>query len=255
MGAWGTGITADDTVADVVDHVVERMKRGEELAAACSDAERTFHADLSDPDDGPLVWLALAHVQWKYGALAPHVLERVRLDMSNGQGLERWRDDPKLLTQRRAALVRFLSKIESPNPRPSSLPKVVTRLAPFAEGDCLSVTTTTGLFTAAIVLKADNTNPEYGKNLVGSLDYLARLPPTLEVFERRQWLHKHHGNWNGEPDLAWYGPHGTKVERKRFAIVGRTKLRFRDPSSAPSHTSWRQLGEQILLCHSHARGD
>lgn len=253
MGAWGTSITSDDTVSDVVDHVLGRMKRGDSLLAACTSAERTFSAELSDPDDGPLIWLALAHVQWKSGSVAPRVLERVRSDISSGNGLERWREDSKLLAQIRAALERFLAKIESPNPKPPALPKAVIRLAPFAEGDCLSVLTTEGTYTAAIVLKVNNSNPEYGANLVGSLDYLSETPPALEVFEERQWLKKNHGNWNGEPDLVWYGPHGAKTERKRFSVVGRTKIRFRDPSSAPGYTSWRQLGVQILLCR-RARG-
>lgn len=253
MGTWGTSITSDDTVADVVDYVVGRMKGGDSLLVACTDAERNFKAELNDPDDGPLVWLALAHVQWKYGSVAPPVLERVRSDVLNGHGLDRWREDSKLLAQRRAALERFLAKIESPNPKPSALPKAITRLAPFAEGDCLSVLTAEGTYTAAIVLKVNNSRPEYGTNLVGSLDYLSETPPAPEIFEQRRWLHKNHGNWKGEPDLAWYGPHGAKTERKRFAVVSSTKLRFRDPSSAPSHASWRQLGEQILLCRRACR--
>lgn len=185
MGAWGTAITSDDTVADVVGHVVDRMKRGDSLLAACEDAERTFRAEINDPDDGPLVWLALAHVQWKFGSVAPRVLERVRGDVSNGRGLERWREDPKLLAQRCAALARFLAKIESANPKPSSPPKTVVRLAPFAEGDCLSVLTADGNYTAAIVLKVNNSNPECGTNLVGALDYLSETPPTLEIFGKR----------------------------------------------------------------------
>jgi hypothetical protein len=229
------------------------MKRGDSLLSACADAERVYQALLDDPDDGPLVWLALAHVQWKYGTVAPRIMERVRADVRCGNGLERWAEDPQVLARRRTALDRFVARLELPNPKPSAAPKAVSRPAPFGEGDCLAVLTTEGTYTAAIVLKADNSNLEYGTNLVGSLDYLSPVAPDSAVFEQRQWLYLRHGNWNGAPDLVWYGVHGFRAERKRFSVVGQTKLRAGDPASSNSFTSWKQLGVQILLCR-RARG-
>jgi hypothetical protein len=250
MGIWGPGITSDDTVADVVDAVVGRMKRGEDLVAACRGAEREFAPYLQDEDDGPLVWLALAHVQWKYGAVEAHVLERVRADVSTGRGLERWRENPALLAQRQAALARFLEEIESPNPKPSRPPRPITRLAPFADGDCLSVLTSDGRFTAAIVLATNNADPENGYNLVGGLDYLSETPPPMAIFEDRAWLRMYHGNWDGQLDLCYYLSPRLKSNRKRFVVVGKTRLRSGDPSEAIEYSSWEMLGTQILLCRS-----
>jgi hypothetical protein len=248
MGAWGTAITSDDTVLAVIEFVAQRLKSGDGLQAACKAAEHNFQEELRDEDDGPLVWLALAHVQWKYGEVTPRISERVRADFRAGRGLERWRDDPKQLQQRQAVLAKFLSKIETPNPKPARAPKKIIRLAPFAAGDCLAVRLADGQHTGAIVLRVDNSNEEHGASLIGSLDYLASSPPEPSVFEQRVWLYKHHGNWNGEPELHWYGSSGLRKERERIAVIYKTKLRPTDPTDSRSLSNLARLGTQIILC-------
>src|SRR4051812_10737870 len=108
MGTSGTSITADDTVADVVGTVVDQMKDGATLKEAGDFALRHFKRSLKDPDDGPLVWLALAHVQWKYGRVDAQVLDQVRNDVATGKGLDRWREDPAALATRKRVLETFV---------------------------------------------------------------------------------------------------------------------------------------------------
>jgi hypothetical protein len=248
MGTSGTSITADDTVADVVGTVVDRLKEGATLQEASAFALRQFKRSLRDSDDGPLVWLAIGHVQWKYGCVDSEVLDQVRNDIAAGNGLERWRDDPADLAARKRVLNAFLAKISEANPKPAPPPKSVTRLAPFSVGDCIAVLTTSGEYTAAIVLKVDNSRSEYGSNLVASLDYLSHDMPEQKVFEERRWLFKNHGSWNGAQELAWYIPVGFRKARKRIAVVGKTNIRPSDPQQSDSYANWGLLGEQILLC-------
>ena len=248
MGTSGTSITSDHTVADVVGTVVDRLKEGATLQEASAFTLRQFKRSLKDSDDGPLIWLAIAHVQWKYGRVDADVLDRVRNDIAAGNGLDRWRDDPADLAARKRALNAFLAKVSEANSKPASPPRSVTRLAPFAAGDCISVLTDSGEYTAAIVLKADNSRSEYGSNLVGSLDYLSRDPPEQKVFEDRRWLFKNHGNWNGAQELAWFIPVGFRKARKRIAVVGKTNIRSSDPQQSNSYANWGLLGQQILLC-------
>jgi len=251
MGTWGSGITQDDTVADIVGFVKDRLKEGDSLEVASVQAQRQFASTQGDVDEAPLLWLALAEVQWKYGAVDSAVLSRVRKDIQSGSGLERWSDDAKTLAGRRAALTKFLAKVESPNPKPSAPPKLVVRKAPFLEGDCLSVQLPDGRYTAALVLRVDNSNAEYGKNLIASLDYCDSEPPSLAVFERRDWLVLDHGNWNGEKEVRWYLPVRFQKERKRITVVGNVKLRWGDPKDSRSSTGWNNLGVQVLLCRAH----
>jgi hypothetical protein len=250
MGTFGTSITSDDTVADVVGAIVDRMKEGADLQEACDFALRQFKDTLNDTDDGPLIWLALAHVQWKYERVDAKVLEQIRRDISTERGLDRWRDDSVALDKRKLALHAFLDKVSSINSKPAAPPRSVVRLAPFDVGDCLAVLTRGGDYTAAIVLKVDNSKSEYGSNLVGSLDYLSASPPALKDFEERRWLFKHHGNWNGAQELSWYLPVGLRKAQKRFAVVGKTAIRFNDPQQSDSYSGWALLGDQILLCRA-----
>jgi len=251
MGIFGVGIAQDDTVADIVRFIVDRLKAGSSLQAASAEALAKFRELEADDDESPLLWLALAFAQWKYGAVVDQaVLRRVHADISAERGLGRWRDDSKLLQKRKGALSKFLAQIEEPNPKPSSAPRLVTRAAPFQEGDCLAVLTADGRYTAALVLGADNTDPEYGRNLIAGLDYLEPYPPGIAIFEQRQWLLKHHGRWNGAPDIAWYLPVHFRKERKRITVVGRITLLPSDLKESGSHVGWTWLGRQILLCRA-----
>jgi hypothetical protein len=69
MGAWGYGIRQDDFVLDVVGIFEDLLKAGHSVPDATKTVKARFAADTNDPDDGPLLWLALADVQWTYGEL------------------------------------------------------------------------------------------------------------------------------------------------------------------------------------------
>jgi hypothetical protein len=230
--------------------MVDCLKAGNTLTEATDQALLKFSESLDDADDGPLIWLGIAHTQWKYGLVAESVLRRVRADVTSQRGLERWREDAPLLRKRLEVLSRFLEKLESPNPRPAAIPRQVVRLAPYAPGDCLSVLTASLKYTAAIVLDVDNSNVELGSNLVGSLDFLSNTPPTQADFEKRNWLVKHHGNWNGERELIWLGPNGFKQEASRFDVICKTRIRFFDPKKSRFHGAWASLGAQVLHCRA-----
>ncbi len=248
MGTIGTGINQDDTVSDIVGFITDRLKAGDSLHLASSKAKTHFAELESDTDEAPLFWLALASIQWKFGDVDPLILERVRYDITSEAGLDRWREDPKSYQKRKAVLAAFLSKIESKNQKPSALPKLIVRKAPFKKGDCLSFQLSDGNYTAALVLQENNDNPEYGTNLVASLDYYDTKPPELSFFKRRQWLILRHGNWNNEPDICWYLPVHFQQARKNITVIGNEGTKFLDPKDSPSHVGWRHLGVQILLC-------
>ena len=52
----------------------------------------------------------------------------------------------------------------------------------FQPGDCLSILMSNGQYAAALVLVADHSNVEYGKNLIGVLDYLSQRNRRLKSF-------------------------------------------------------------------------
>lgn len=250
MGTWGINITKDDTVADIIGYMTDQLKLGNSVELATEKAKVKFAQLENDSDEAPLLWLAIAHVQWKYGTLASTTLKRVQDDITNERGLERWREDQKLLSKRKLALTQFLLQIQDPNPKPSKPPKLIIRKALFKEGDCLQILLADGRYTAAFVLKADNSNPEYGKNLIASLDYLSTQPPTIKNFKRKNWLILSHGNWKNTKDIWWYLPIKFKLYADNIKVVGNISVGWFPPKS-DGMSGWHGLGEQILLEHAH----
>jgi hypothetical protein len=253
MGTWGFSVTADDTVTDIISFVTDELKAGEPIEIATSKAIAEFAELKNDNDEEPLLWLAIAHLQWKYGRVDPNILEHVRYDIAFECGLERWRDEPQSLLKRKAALAKFLARIESPNPKLSKPPKLVIRKAPFAKGDCLAVLLPDGRYTAAIVLAENNSSPECGMNLIASLDFLGVVPPEMDVFKRKEWLRLNHGTWNNRLDINWYLPPRFRQESKRFLVMGNIKLGWFIPKGDDSYTAWQSLGNQILLCRENTQ--
>lgn len=247
MGTWSSSITGDDTVADIVGFFKDQLKNGASIEVASAATVSKFSELEEDKDEGPLLWLALAHAQWKYGVVESSVLDHVRHDIANDHGLERREENPKALAQRKAVLAKFLIQIEATNPKPSAPPKLIVRKARFKEGDCLAVVLPDGRYTAALVLRADDSNPEYGKNLIACLDYLEPSTPDMEVFKQKKWLKMQHGKWNGQTDICWYSADRFKQDSRRIQVVGSIRLGWFLPKDDGLHTSWSNLGTQVLL--------
>lgn len=248
MGSWGFGVEQDDFVRDVLGDFDDMLKRGSSLESATQAVMVQFVDAIDDPDDGPLLWLALARAQWRYGEASVDVLAKVRADFAAEAGLERWAEEgPAVLAKRRERLARFVAEIEHPNPKPRPFPKLVVRKPIFAPGDCLAVRLNDGRFGAALVLAADHSRPEYGQNLIGVLDYLAETIPGEDVFRRREWLVLTHHNWHGETEICWCMAHGFKAHKQRFTVVARIKVDEPGPTGAVSYCGWGQLGEQVIL--------
>lgn len=246
MGAWGYGIRQDDTVLDVIGSFEDSLKRGKRIEAATKDVRETYSASLEDPDDAPLIWIGLAEAQWTFGGLEQVVLQTVKDDLASGRSLTAWEEDDRGLAKRKAALEKFIAKIEAPNPRPRKPPKIVSRPPKFRAGDCLAVRLSNGKYGAALVLAADHSNVEYGKNLIGVLDFLSEERPPLTVFVDRKWLVLSHHGWNREPDLFWYFPLGFRAVKERIEVVGAVELLDSDEKESNSYAGWASLGEQVV---------
>ncbi len=255
MGTWGAGIKQDDVVCDVIDFFEEQLKNGATIPSASRSTFDQFSDSLDDEDEGPLVWIGLAEAQWCYGDLNRLVLDHVMADFEQGNGLTRWhKSSTSEYQKRRQVLDRFISKISVPKINPKKWPKRISRPPPFVAGDCLAIKLSNGLYGAALVLRSDHSNIEYGKNLVGILDYMAADPPNLIIFKKRRWLKLSHHDWKGVKDIAWYLPFGLRKTKKLIEIVGHLKINWTDPKDSNSYNGWHMLGEQIVLQKSWEAG-
>jgi hypothetical protein len=89
MGAWGTGIFADDNAIDLRDDYRKLIGDGvtgpgatEKLIAQC--------APQGDSDLAPVFWLALALTRWSCGRLAACVKEEALRVIADGSAIRPW---------------------------------------------------------------------------------------------------------------------------------------------------------------------
>ena len=245
MGAWGTGILQDDTVLDVIGDFEDSLKNGRSLEDARAKIEQRIGSSLTDPDSEPGVRFGLAEAQWRFGAVDPDVLAAAKAAAEADDAL--WSEGAaKDRAARRKKVESFLRKIEVANPKPRRRPKIVVRKPKFAAGDCLAIALSNGKFGAAFVIVADHTQVEYGKNLIGVLDYMSDEPPGLEVFKKRKWLRKDFAKWEGKRDISWYLPARFRSEMHRFQVVGNLPVKRRDPKDANSYSPWSWLGPSVV---------
>jgi hypothetical protein len=174
-------------------------------------------------------------------------LKRLQSDLESEVFLDQGCEfTPRTRARERDRFARFIGKLCAPNPRPRKPPKTILRPPCFVPGDCLAVRLSNGQFAAAFMIVADDTNPEYGRNLIGVLDWLGDAPPTLDVFRDRTYLHITHGN-RDLLDLNEYPSQGFRAAKARIAVVGRLPVLATDPTSTPMSYGWERLGEHVLL--------
>jgi hypothetical protein len=253
MGAWGTGILSDDTVRDVHSDYLDLFNRGNSPAVIRQKLLERYEESLEDSDDGPLIWLGIAKAQWNCAQLEPQVLSKIREIVSGGLGLDRWAEQgERLLQRRKIALSQFLAKLETPNPRPRKPRKAVKRKAIFEPGDCLALRMKDGDWGAILVLEgereADDPYKEtYGTNLIATLRYKSSEMPSLDVFEKREWLYLTHHSWKSQLDLCYVTAARFRTVKDRFIRVGAIQLRPTDPRTAKTYSSWpNQLDDMYV---------
>jgi hypothetical protein len=92
MGAWGTGIFEDDVAADVRGAWEDAVASGWSVSDATATLIDGLGADfISDDDDGPVFWIALAALQLEAAEVTPDVAaQAVEAIPAN---LSRWREE------------------------------------------------------------------------------------------------------------------------------------------------------------------
>jgi hypothetical protein len=84
MGTWGAGFFDCDLALDCREALRERFARGADGARAARDLVREWRESFDDPEDGAVLWLALADAAWEAGRLRaldpPARLTRIAYD-------------------------------------------------------------------------------------------------------------------------------------------------------------------------------
>jgi len=117
MGAWGAKLYQDDVAQDVKEQYKELLKKGKSNEEATQQILNEYKLVLSDIDDGPVFWFALAETQWSLGRLLPEVKEQALAWINNGSDQARWEiENPKKAPERKKILEDLQIKLNSPMP-------------------------------------------------------------------------------------------------------------------------------------------
>lgn len=255
MGAWGSGITQDDTVLDLIEDFKDSVKKTKNIEITTKLLIENNKYLIDDEDEGPLFWIALAKCQWEYGNLQTDVLEKVIDDFEKENGLGIWKEESqKDYLARKKVIMNFIENIKHTNPKPKKLPKLTIRKPLFKEGDCLSIKVNEHYYGAAIVIKADDSDPEYGENLIIATTYWNQVPPKQENFLKKEWLKLTYENWNGSVHKSWYGPQGFRKYKDVIVKVGSIDVSEFKEIPCESYSLWSSLieliGRQMDSCDS-----
>lgn len=136
MGAWGTGLFCDDVACDVRTQFRNLLAEGRTIPQATRQILADWREAVADEDDGPVIWLALASLQWDCGTLQSRVKSQALRAIDSGADLRRWEStgDSNKVRQRKGMLDKLRTKLESPPSSPKktqSKPK--SRRKPYKE--------------------------------------------------------------------------------------------------------------------------
>jgi len=142
MGAWGTGIFADDNAADLRDDYRKLIGDGA-TGPEATDRLITKWAPQGDADLEPVFWLALGLTQWSCGRLEERVRTQALRVIADGSAIRPWAGGPDE-RKRRAVLDAARRKLQSPQPSERRIKKQVLASCDWERGDLIGYRLTTG---------------------------------------------------------------------------------------------------------------
>ena len=222
MGAWGTGISSNDTYADVYGEFFDLYNEGKEVSEITKIVTKQNRELLEMPDAVNDFWFALAKAQWECKVLQPEIYERVKTIVELGDDLKVWGDleaTKSDIEKRRKVLDRFLILLQSERPKAKKRKKKIIREPIFKKGDCLAYRLVNENFGGAIVLEA-----EYGTELGLNLIVVTRInqanKPTSEDFMRAEVLIKNFAKWDEKAEVIWLPNYKPKEVKELVEVVG-----------------------------------
>lgn len=119
MASWGAKLYQDDVAEDVRDYYKDQLKRGKTNEEVTKELIKDNEDIISDEDEAPVFWFALADTQWNSGRLLPFVKEKALEYLKSGTNLTRWEKEAinkREYKVREKVLQELEQKLESPMP-------------------------------------------------------------------------------------------------------------------------------------------
>jgi hypothetical protein len=134
MGTWISSFFDNEIelAADVRNEYVDYLEAGETGRQATRQVIEGFSEELCNAEQCPVVWMALAVTQWKYGRLEPRVKAKALKAIKSGGDLASYPEDRQ--TRRQRVLENVRVHLESPQPAEKKV-RVVKSTSPNKKND------------------------------------------------------------------------------------------------------------------------
>lgn len=117
MGLWGPKLYQNDIGEDIRTTFKDQLRRGKTGEEITKELIYQYREAISDSDDAPNFWFALADTQWDFGRLDDYVKEKALFYLSSddclseSQGIDEWSEE------RKTVLLELRTKLLSPQPK------------------------------------------------------------------------------------------------------------------------------------------
>lgn len=260
MGAWGPGISSNETFEDITYEFFELYNDGLTPEQVTNKLIADNQKILDDEEDRNNFWFALALAQWECKALDPELFTRVRTIIETGQDIEIWKElgasNPDL-SKRQKVLEGFLQKLSADKKAPRKRKKKILRNSVFQAGDCLAYRMDNGNFGAALVL-TDERDTEVGANCMAITAIDSPTKPSIEEILSSDIYIKHENetrfennrlvdSWVDKPQIGCFSAINYKRDPVEIYLVGQVKLSklYTNDSFVFRGFSWSHLQSMI----------
>ncbi|AWA31034.1 hypothetical protein HYN48_13605 [Flavobacterium magnum] len=169
MGAWGTGISSNDTFTDIYQDFFDLYNDGFSVIQITEKIIAENQDTIDTAEDCNNFWFALAKAQWECKSLDEDILARVKQIINSGDDLNVWKHldaSPNDLKKREKALNSFLEKLQTVKEKPRKPQKKKLYDSIFEKGDCLTYIMNNGNYGGAFVLTEE-------KQTIAGVNYIA----------------------------------------------------------------------------------
>lgn len=140
MSTWGPGIYQNDVSDDVRSYFRDQLHRGKDAVQITRELLESCREEVSDSEDRPNFWLALADVQWDMGRLLPEVKSNALACLSDGSALLPWTGlSVKELAKRKQVLEKLAEKLNTPQPPEKKVSQYRLYQCPWKVGDVFAL--------------------------------------------------------------------------------------------------------------------
>lgn len=177
MGTWGTALYSDDLAADLRGDFRDLIGEGLSPTAVINRLKKEYKSSLSDPDEAPVFWLAVADTGWRLGRLDEEVRQNALRVIGSDQDLARWETSPDR-AKRQRVLAKLHAQLLSPPPPPKHIARPVKSASAWQLGEIIGFQLLSGRW---VLLRVIGHNEDKGGRsaVCELLDWTAESLPSI----------------------------------------------------------------------------